>query len=100
MTTIFQAEARDLIFNVQTASGQMQDLTSAVASWRLVGPSATLTKAGAIPSPLNGQVVVELSTADTGIAPGSYQHELRLDLNGAIVTVFQGSLTIVRSLFA
>lgn len=100
MTTIFQAEARDLVFNVQTTAGQMQDLTSALATWRLVGLSATITKSGAIPTPLNGQVIVELSTADTGIAPGSYQHELRLDLDGVIVTVFQGSLTIVRSLFA
>jgi hypothetical protein len=103
MTTIYQGEVRDLVFTVSSASGQPQDLTGASVVWRLQlsqqGDDVT-QKTATVSNTTVGQVVVALTAEDTDLAPGTYWHELRVSLGGAVATVFQGRLTVARSLFS
>jgi hypothetical protein len=115
MTTIYQGEVRDLVFAVSSASGQPQDLAGASVVWRLQrsqsgsgsgnGPggdsqSEVLQKSATVSNTTLGQAVVALDSDDTDLAPGTYWHELRVSLGGAVATVFQGRLTVARSLFS
>lgn len=104
MQTIFQGEARDLVFAVTSATGALQDLTGAAVVWRLqrdqgTGSDSIIEKTAVVSNGESGLAVVPLDAQDTDLAPGFYFHELRISLNGAVATAFQGRISIARSLF-
>jgi hypothetical protein len=99
---LYQGETRELAFRVFDSSGEAQDLTDAVVSWRLsrrFQGDPIVEKSGVLLNALGGEVSVYLDVEDTGLEPGAYVHELRVEIEATVATVFQGALVVTRSLF-
>lgn len=102
MTELYQGETKRLSFIIEDLEGAPQDLTGATVTWRLSKSFALTTvleKSASIISAVGGEVRVELLSADTQLPPGGYVHELRVALGDTTITVFQGQLLVLASLF-